>query len=405
MTIPPCFSFLKKISRFPWPLRQGALLFAFTAFVILPGTAEPKKELPPLLKVHEAEIAIGLLQREDLPLHDSYALQQKLPARIAVVTQERPVPPKEEPPQKTVTVLTISAAGDCTLGTDESFGYEGTFPASYDAANGDASVFLKGVASIFAHDDLTLVNMEGALTESTDRQDKTFAFKGKADYVRVLTEGSVEAATLANNHSYDYGNEGYWDTFGTLGKAGVMPFGYEESPVMLIKGIPVGLIGINDLTGGAETQLIAELEKVKRKGARLIICYFHWGTELEPMPTRTSAILPILPSTTALIWFWVPIPTLCRERRPIKGGASSTVWEISASAATAIPVTKMPSFTRNALPLKMGTFMVLMAARSLLAAFPRHLIIMTIGLFFMRGPKRNGSFKRLRTGPNEKEMK
>ncbi|CDB92712.1 putative uncharacterized protein [Acidaminococcus intestini CAG:325] len=45
MTIPPCFSFLKKISRFPWPLRQGALLFAFTAFVILPGTAEPKKEL------------------------------------------------------------------------------------------------------------------------------------------------------------------------------------------------------------------------------------------------------------------------------------------------------------------------------------------------------------------------
>ena len=94
-----------------------------------------------------------------------------------------------------------------------------------------------------------------------------------------------------------------------------MPFGYEESPVMLIKGIPVGLIGINDLTGGAETQLIAELEKVKRKGARLIICYFHWGTELEPMPTRTSAILPILPSTTALIWFWVPIPTLCRERR------------------------------------------------------------------------------------------
>ncbi len=282
MTIPPCFSFLKKNSRFPWPLRQGALLFAFTAFVILPGTAEPKKELPPLLKVHEAEIAIGLLQREDLPLHDSYALQQKLPARIAVVTQERPVPPKEEPPQKTVTVLTISAAGDCTLGTDESFGYEGTFPASYDAANGDASVFLKGVASIFAHDDLTLVNMEGALTESTDRQDKTFAFKGKADYVRVLTEGSVEAATLANNHSYDYGNEGYWDTFGTLGKAGVMPFGYEESPVMLIKGIPVGLIGINDLTGGAETQLIAELEKVKRKGARLIICYFHWGTELEP---------------------------------------------------------------------------------------------------------------------------
>lgn len=282
MTIPPYFSFLKKIPRFPWILRQCALLFALTAFAILPGTAEPKKELAPVPKVHEAEIAIGLSQSEDFHLRGSYAPQQKIPARIAVIIPEPPAPPKEAPPQKTVTVLTISAAGDCTLGTDEAFGYDGTFPAAYDAADWDASVFLKGVASIFAHDDLTLVNMEGALTESTDRQEKTFAFKGKADYVRVLTEGSVEAATLANNHSYDYGNEGYWDTFGTLGKAGVMPFGYEESPVMLVKGIPVGLVGINDLAGGAQTQLIAELEKVKRKGARLIICYFHWGTELEP---------------------------------------------------------------------------------------------------------------------------
>jgi poly-gamma-glutamate capsule biosynthesis protein CapA/YwtB (metallophosphatase superfamily) len=282
MTIPPYFSFLKKIPRFPWILRQCALLFALTAFAILPGTAEPKKELAPVPKVHEAEIAIRLSQSEDFHLRGSYAPQQIIPARIAVIIPETPAPPKEAPPQKTVAVLTISAAGDCTLGTDEAFGYEGTFPAAYDAANGDASVFLKGVASIFAHDDLTLVNMEGALTESTDRQEKTFAFKGKADYVRVLMEGSVEAATLANNHSYDYGNEGYWDTFGTLGKAGVMPFGYEESHVMLVKGIPVGLVGINDLAGGAQTQLIAELEKVKRKGARLIICYFHWGTELEP---------------------------------------------------------------------------------------------------------------------------
>ncbi|MDY2738625.1 MAG: CapA family protein [Acidaminococcus sp.] len=282
MTIPPSLSFLKKIPRFPWSLRQGALLFAFMAFASLPGTAEPKKELPPVSKVHETEIAIGLLQSKNLHLRGSYAPQQNLPARIEAVIPETPAPPKEAPPQKPFTVLTISAAGDCTLGTDEAFGYEGTFPAAYDAANGDASVFLKGVASIFAHDDLTLVNMEGALTESMDRQEKTFAFKGKADYVQVFTEGSVEAATLANNHSYDYGNEGYWDTFGTLGKAGVMPFGYEESPVMLVKGIPVGLVGINDLTGGAQTQLIAELEKVKRKGARLIICYFHWGTELEP---------------------------------------------------------------------------------------------------------------------------
>lgn len=31
--------------------------------------------------------------------------------------------------------------------------------------------------------------------------------------MEVLKTGSVEAASLANNHSYDYGNDGYWDTF------------------------------------------------------------------------------------------------------------------------------------------------------------------------------------------------
>ena len=114
MTIPPCFSFLKKFRVFLAPAPRSAP-FAFTAFVILPGTAEPKRSCRRSSRFTRRKSPLACCKGEDLPLHDSYALQQKLPARIAVVTQERPVPPKEEPPQKTVTVLTISAAGDCTL--------------------------------------------------------------------------------------------------------------------------------------------------------------------------------------------------------------------------------------------------------------------------------------------------
>lgn len=127
MTIPPCFSFLKKFRVFPGPCAKERS-FCFYGLCHPTRTAEPKKELPPLLKVHEAEIAIGLLQREDLPLHDSYALQQKLPARIAVVTQERPVPPKEEPPQKTVTVLTIPQQGTAPLERMSPLAMKGRFP-------------------------------------------------------------------------------------------------------------------------------------------------------------------------------------------------------------------------------------------------------------------------------------
>lgn len=199
--------------------------------------------------------------------------------------------PAPRPPEDPVTTVTLSAAGDCTLGTEESFGYEATFPSAWDAAGGDGSVFLAGVQSVFAKDDLTVVNLEGPLTTRGQRQDKTFAFRGDPAYVEVLKAGSVEAASLANNHSYDYGNDGYWDTFKTLGDNGIMPFGYEESQILPVKGIPVGLVGINALEAGAADQLVAELAKIREKGARLKVVYFHWGSELETHPDEDQVWL------------------------------------------------------------------------------------------------------------------
>lgn len=199
--------------------------------------------------------------------------------------------PAPQPPADPITTVTLSAAGDCTLGTEESFGYKGTFPEAWDAAEGDGSVFLAGVRSVFDQDDLTLVNMEGPLTTRGERQDKTFAFRGDPAYVEVLKTGSVEAASLANNHSYDYGNDGYWDTFKTLGDTGIMPFGYEESQILTVKGIPVGLVGINALEAGAPDQLQEELAKVKERGARLTVVFFHWGSELETRPDEDQVWL------------------------------------------------------------------------------------------------------------------
>ena len=68
--------------------------------------------------------------------------------------------------------ITISAAGDCTLGTDEYFDPSTSLNAYYDS-NG-AAYFFQNVKSIFGADDLTIVNMEGTLTEETSRQDKTY---------------------------------------------------------------------------------------------------------------------------------------------------------------------------------------------------------------------------------------
>ena len=67
--------------------------------------------------------------------------------------------------------------------------------------------------------------MEGTLTEETDRKpNEQFCFKGDKELVNILTEGSVEAANLANNHTIDYGEKSYTDTIEVLEEEGISDF-------------------------------------------------------------------------------------------------------------------------------------------------------------------------------------
>ena len=141
--------------------------------------------------------------------------------------------------------LTLSVVGDCTLGTDETFDYDTSFKAYYE--NYGADYFLQNVKDIFSTDDLTIANFEGTLTDSDEREDKTFAFKAPASYASILTGGSVEAVNTANNHSHDYGEQSFDDTLAALDDAGIVHFGYDETAVMDVRGIKVGLVGIYEL--------------------------------------------------------------------------------------------------------------------------------------------------------------
>lgn len=180
--------------------------------------------------------------------------------------------------------ITVSAAGDCTLGTDVNFDQSKSFNAYYNEHG--AAYFLENVKSVFSADDLTIVNMEGTLTESSDRQDKTFAFKGEPGYTAVLTDGSVEAANLANNHSKDYGADSYTDTIRYMEDAGITTFGYDRTALMEIKGVKIGLTGIYELAEGmgCEDLLIKNIDALEEQGAQIIIVSFHWGTEKENYP-------------------------------------------------------------------------------------------------------------------------
>ena len=179
----------------------------------------------------------------------------------------------------------ITAVGDCTLGTDVNFGYEGTLPAVLDQNKGDLSYVFAGVRRITAGDDLTIANLEGTFTNADTRYPKTFAFKGPPVYAKILALGSVEAVNVANNHIYDYYQAGFMDTIQALETEGIAWFGEGTAKVFTVKGVKLGFLGYAFSVD--EEQLAKDIAVLKRETDAVIVS-FHWGEERSYWPDENQ---------------------------------------------------------------------------------------------------------------------
>ena len=180
--------------------------------------------------------------------------------------------------------ISISAAGDCTFGTDiNSVGYN-SFDSEVVTQKNDYTYFLRLVKPYFEKDDLTIVNFEGTLSESGERADKQYAFRGNPEYVKILTFSSVEAVNLANNHTLDYGTVAFSDTKKIMDENGIANFRGSDVTVREIKGVKVGMIGSNLLRYEDKKNFLKNLEALKELEPDLIIASFHWGIERAYTP-------------------------------------------------------------------------------------------------------------------------
>lgn len=192
-------------------------------------------------------------------------------------TQETtlPEPTQEttEPPQRS---FTLSFVGDCTLGSSPSkWAQMGTFVYTVGE---DYGYPFRNVAQYFQNDDLTIANLEVVLADEGISADKTFTFRGPSAFTGILTEGSVEAVTIANNHTHDFGEDGYQATKAALESAGVS---YVEKDTTLLYTTPGGLtVGIYGASFARDDENMTEqIQALREQGAEIIIAAVHWGTE------------------------------------------------------------------------------------------------------------------------------
>jgi poly-gamma-glutamate synthesis protein (capsule biosynthesis protein) len=181
--------------------------------------------------------------------------------------------------------VTISAAGDCTLGGDPRNGGEARFTRKLKDEGGDYAYFLRLVEPVFSADDLTVVNLEGPLTTAKSyKKGKQFCFRGAPAYAEILTSGSVELCNLANNHARDFYAAGLEETRDALDAADIGYFGFADTCIREVRGVKVGFAGFY----AQERADVAEVLMDLRGQCDIMIASFHGGEEGSNYPTRAQ---------------------------------------------------------------------------------------------------------------------
>jgi len=174
------------------------------------------------------------------------------------------------------------------------------------------------MAATLAAADLSVVNLETAVTTRGTAQSKQFTFRAPPAAFRALTSAGIDAVTMANNHALDYGPAGVPDTLDAARAAGmpVVGLGFDAAGayapwVTTVKGQRIALLGatavvddslVSTWTAGPQqpgvataingdnAALVAAVRAV-RPQADTVVVELHYGKDLTTCPTAIQTRL------------------------------------------------------------------------------------------------------------------
>jgi poly-gamma-glutamate synthesis protein (capsule biosynthesis protein) len=171
-----------------------------------------------------------------------------------------------------------------------------------------------GLNGLFKKDDLTVVNLECVVSKVGSPVPKSFNFRGDVAALPAMRAAGVEVASMANNHSYDYGPDALLDTRKNLGDNNIAAVGAGKNPqqalapaLFTIKGWRIAVVGFDKVVDPAPEALAAKghpgtaaghdenamIEAVRAAAgeADIVIVNIHWGVELDIQPRAADVAL------------------------------------------------------------------------------------------------------------------
>ena len=170
------------------------------------------------------------------------------------------------------------------------------------------------VAPVLRAPDITLANLECAVSRrGAPWPGKEFTFRGSPPSLRAMARyAGVDAVSLANNHSLDYGRVAFADTLSYAHDFGLKTFGggrdleaARRPAVFRRGGLRIAVLGYSDVrplgfdagptqsgTAPAFPEYIAtDVRGARRRGADAVVVFFHWGIERRTTPTARQRSL------------------------------------------------------------------------------------------------------------------
>ena len=172
--------------------------------------------------------------------------------------------------------ITIIATGDVMLGRT----------VMIEAEEKEDPIYpFRKVADKLREADLVFINLENPIIPDCPKNDSGFKFCADPKMVAGLTFAGVDVASLANNHSGNYGKEGINETVKILEENGILVTGLGDIVIKQYRNMSFGFLGFDftvDLLNDADLELITSANEK----ADVVIVGVHWGVEYTDKPTR-----------------------------------------------------------------------------------------------------------------------
>jgi poly-gamma-glutamate capsule biosynthesis protein CapA/YwtB (metallophosphatase superfamily) len=203
-----------------------------------------------------------------------------------------------------VPAATPAATGQVAL----AFAGDVHFAERTTALLGDPATAFGPVTSVFEATDLTVVNLETAVTTRGTAEPKKYLFRAPPSAYQAIRSAGVDAVSLANNHALDYGRTGLSDSLAHAESTGLPTFGAGADAaaawapwITEINQTRLAFIGISQVhelesswvatasrpgvAHARDAERSASAVREAKKQADFVVVFMHWGREGSDCPT------------------------------------------------------------------------------------------------------------------------